>query len=161
MCWAQMSQDAEIHHYSQKLLQWHGIYKECLTMKYYKESWISDSKGGGKWQRPKLWWMDGVVEYLRKMGLQRWWMVATDRELLTESYMGNRGPKWAVELLMMMMIIIIIITKFTYKSYYIYGINVRMLCHVITVSKHVYKLHATAHCEDFNLIRLETSIPAR
>jgi len=91
-----MSQDEKIHYYSQNLQQWHGTYKEWLTMKNSEESWISDSKEGGKWQRPKLWWMDGVVEYLRKMGLQRWWMVATDRELLAESCTGNRGSKWAV-----------------------------------------------------------------
>jgi hypothetical protein len=42
------------------------------------------------------------------MGLQRWWMVATERELLAGSYMGSRGSKWAAELMMMMMIIIII-----------------------------------------------------
>lgn len=54
-----MSQDAKTHHYSQNSLQWHGIYKEWLTMKYSKESRISHSREGGKWQRPKLWWMDG------------------------------------------------------------------------------------------------------
>ena len=57
-----MSQDAKTHHYSQNSLQWHGIYKEWLTMKYSKESRISHSREGGKWQRPKLWWMDGVVQ---------------------------------------------------------------------------------------------------
>lgn len=30
--------------------------------------------------RPKRRWMDGVVEDLRKMGIQRWWMTARDRE---------------------------------------------------------------------------------
>ena len=91
--------------------------------------------------------MDGVVKYLRKMGLQRWWMVAArDRQLSAESYMGSRGSKWAAELLMIIItIIIIIIVKIHINSYYIYSINVRMLCHVITVSKHVYKSHAIAH----------------
>jgi len=111
-------------------------------MKCSKESWISDSREGGKWERSKRWWMDGVVEYLRKMGLQRWWMVARDRELLAESYMGSRGSKWAAELLI---IIIIIIIKIHINSYYICSINVRMLRQVITVSKNVYKLHAIAH----------------
>jgi len=60
--------------------------------------------------------------------------------------MGSRGSKWAAELLMIIItIIIIIIVKIHINSYYIYSINVRMLCHVITVSKHVYKSHAIAH----------------
>jgi hypothetical protein len=31
--------------------------------------------------RPNLRWMDGVVEDLRKSGIQRWWLVARDRQL--------------------------------------------------------------------------------
>jgi hypothetical protein len=53
--------------------------------------------------------MDGVVEDLRTLGIQRWRMGARDRELLEEISMGSRGSKWAVELL----IIIIITSKFT------------------------------------------------
>jgi len=104
-----MSHDAKIYHDSQNFLQWDSIYKEWLTMKCSKESWISDSRKGGKWQRSKLWWVDGAAEYLRKMGLQRWWIVARDRELLAESYMGSRGSKWAAELLIIITTIIIII----------------------------------------------------
>jgi hypothetical protein len=50
-----------------------GIYKEWLTMKYSKDSWISDSKEGGQcgdlnFRGWMVWWKD-----LRKMvdGCQR------------------------------------------------------------------------------------------
>jgi hypothetical protein len=40
-------------------------------------------------QRPKIQWMDDVVEDLRKAGIRRWWMIAGDRimeESTTESW---------------------------------------------------------------------------
>jgi len=43
---------------------------------------IMESKPEGRRSvgRPKLRWMDGVLEDLRKLGVKSWWMVAKDRE---------------------------------------------------------------------------------
>jgi hypothetical protein len=49
---------------------------------------------------PKLRWMDGVVEDLRKMGIKSWWRVARDK-VMEESSAGSRGSHWAVVLMMM------------------------------------------------------------
>jgi len=32
-------------------------------------------------RKPKLRWLDGVVEDLRKLGIQIWWLVATDKQI--------------------------------------------------------------------------------
>jgi hypothetical protein len=31
--------------------------------------------------RPKFRWMRGVVEYLRKMGIEKWWIVTRERDM--------------------------------------------------------------------------------
>jgi hypothetical protein len=38
----------------------------------------SKLEGSRRMMRPKLRWLDGEVEYLRKLGIRRKWMVARD-----------------------------------------------------------------------------------
>jgi hypothetical protein len=59
------------------------MYKEWVIMKFFKEKCIAYSKEEGQWRDLNVggWmngWMDGVVEDMRKMGIQRWWMTAGD-----------------------------------------------------------------------------------
>jgi hypothetical protein len=36
--------------------------------------------------QPKLWWMDSVVEDLRKLGVKSWWTFVTDRKCRKKVY---------------------------------------------------------------------------
>jgi hypothetical protein len=51
-------------------------------MKYSEESWIPNSKEVGEWGDLHFGgWIDGWCgEDLRKLEIQRWWMVARDRQ---------------------------------------------------------------------------------
>jgi hypothetical protein len=49
----------------------------------------------GYWPRPKLWWMDGVVEDLRKLGIQSWQIVARQGVVRRKLY-GSIGSNGAV-----------------------------------------------------------------
>jgi hypothetical protein len=74
--------------------KWHSydgqcIYKEWVIVKHPEASQVFRLEGR-KVRRPKLWWMDSVVDDLRKLWIQRWWkMVTKERQLC------NRVPQVA------------------------------------------------------------------
>jgi hypothetical protein len=71
------------------------MYKEWIIMKFSKKKMHSVLEGRRTVERLKRrWmdgWMDGVVEDMRKMGIQRWWMGARDLRVVAERSTGSQG----------------------------------------------------------------------
>jgi hypothetical protein len=68
-----------------RTVKWQGydgqcIYKEWVIVKHPEASHIFRLEGRTV-RRPKLWWMDSVVDDPRKLGIQKWWMVMVERQL--------------------------------------------------------------------------------
>jgi hypothetical protein len=56
-------------------------------------------KGRRRIGRPKLSWIDRVLENVKKLGVKNWLTVATNGGSLQKCLSGSQGSHWAVELL--------------------------------------------------------------
>lgn len=58
-----------------------GTYEKWAAMKYSEKPQIPNFEGSRSVERTTLWWMDGMVDNLRKFGIKRWWIVARGTQL--------------------------------------------------------------------------------